>query len=129
MYSPSCIFCRGSHTQDFELRLFARRHAFAGYTKIQPIRPIGEQSAAAPPAPKAITTAARGREEEESAVGGLVATRHHAIDWNYIGIKRARPNKWRVEMDPRGDVWKEWGFAKVRDFPSVCHRGFGQAEV
>lgn len=43
----------------------------------------------------------------------LVATRHHAIDWNYVGRPRPRPNKWRVEMGPGGDTWKEWGFAKV----------------
>lgn len=44
----------------------------------------------------------------------MVATRHHAIDWNYVGKPRPRPNKWRVEMGPGGDIWKEWGFAKVR---------------
>lgn len=49
----------------------------------------------------------------EMGAGGLVATRHHAVDWNYVGRARPRPNKWRVEMGPGGDTWREWGFAKV----------------
>ncbi|CAN0554677.1 unnamed protein product, partial [Ectocarpus sp. 8 AP-2014] len=64
--------------QDFELRLFARRHAFAGYT--------------------------RGA-KQHGRLEGSVATRHHCIDWNYVGEARPRPNKWRVEMGPGGDVW------------------------
>eukprot|EP00035_Acanthoeca_spectabilis_P000920 m.76279 g.76279 ORF g.76279 m.76279 type:complete len:349 (+) comp10513_c0_seq2:45-1091(+) len=36
--------------------------------------------------------------------------RHHAIDWNYVGAPRPRPNKWRIEMGRSGDVWKEWGW-------------------
>lgn len=63
-----------------ELRCFARRHAFAGY----------------------------------SVVGGTpaVCVRHHAIDWNFVGKPRNRPNKWRIEMDDGEDVWKEWSWAK-----------------
>lgn len=38
-------------------------------------------------------------------------TRHHLIDWNFVGVKRARPNKWRVEMAANGNVWKEWSVA------------------
>ncbi|KAG8468064.1 hypothetical protein KFE25_007116 [Diacronema lutheri] len=82
-----------------ELRLLARQHVFCGYTL-----PVS----AAPGAP-------------------LVCTRHHAIDWNFVGVPRARPNKWRVEMPPPGlrlgpstaqgasgaaaAAWKEWSFA------------------
>lgn len=49
-----------------------------------------------------------------------MATRHHCIDWNYVGEPRPRPNKWRVEMGPGGDVWKEWGFAKVGVFVRIA---------
>jgi hypothetical protein len=63
----------------YELRLFARRHAFAGYSI--------QSEPSSPPSP-------------------LVVTRHHCIDWNYIGFLRPRPNKWRVEMREDGNVWK-----------------------
>lgn len=41
-----------------------------------------------------------------------MAVRHHAIDWNFVGKPRPRPNKWRIEMNPSGDIWKEWGWAR-----------------
>eukprot|EP00040_Diaphanoeca_grandis_P015156 m.77129 g.77129 ORF g.77129 m.77129 type:complete len:399 (+) comp24981_c0_seq2:123-1319(+) len=64
-----------------ELRWFARRHAFAGYSHIS----------GSPP----------------------VCVRHHAIDWNFVGKPRNRPNKWRIEKNPTDDrLWKEWGFAR-----------------
>lgn len=63
-----------------ELRLFARRHVFAGYSRV----------AGDPP----------------------VCVRHHVVDWNYVDAPRPRPNKWRIEMHPGQDVWKEWGVAK-----------------
>ena len=37
--------------------------------------------------------------EAEAACAG-VCTRHHAIDWNFVGIARPRPNKWRVQPTP-----------------------------
>jgi hypothetical protein len=40
-----------------------------------------------------------------------VCTRHHCIDWNYVGTPRPRPNKWWVEMHPDKDIWKEWAYA------------------
>jgi hypothetical protein len=67
---------------DDELRAFARRHCFAGYSLL--VSPDG-----APP----------------------VVTRHHVVDWNFVGAKRTRPNKWRVERHAGGDAWKEWSFA------------------
>lgn len=92
---------------DHELKCFARQHCFSGY----------------------------------SLLGGTVdepdVTRHHIIDWNFVGKPRSRPNRWRVEMKhpssqrihsattslserwlrASGNVWKEWSFAKD---------GFGQ---
>ena len=64
-----------------ELRLFARRHAFSGYSVVSGTPPI--------------------------------CVRHHAIDWNFVGRPRSRPNKWRIEIHPDGDVWKEFGYSKV----------------
>ncbi|CAM9472142.1 unnamed protein product [Ectocarpus sp. 4 AP-2014] len=99
---------RSYHTMtDFELRLFARRHAFAGYTRVEPV---------ASPSVDAASLRTGGGEEQgakqHGCLEGSVATRHHCVDWNYVGEARPRPNKWRVEMGPGGDVWKEWGFAK-----------------
>ena len=39
-----------------------------------------------------------------------VCTRHHCIDWNFVGTPRNRPNKWWVEtFGP--NRWKEWAYA------------------
>lgn len=59
-----------------ELRALSRQHCFAGYTRVEE-RPT--------PAP--------------GAAANLVATRHHAVDWNYHPkFPRPRPNKWRIEL-------------------------------
>jgi hypothetical protein len=68
---------------DDELRLFARQHVFGGYSRLA-------------------------REQENR----LVCTRHHCMDWNYVGVSRSRPNKWWVEMNSCGNVWKEWAYAE-----------------
>ena len=75
-----------------ELRLYARRHAFAGYTKYH----------------KPVTTTTN----EASELG--FCTRHHCIDWNLVHNKgRNRPNKWYVQFPPNNNnVWKELSFAK-----------------
>jgi hypothetical protein len=66
-----------------ELRYFARQHVFGGFSKV---------------------TIEGGRN---------VCTRHHCMDWNYIGIPRPRPNKWWIEMHPNhSNMWKEWAYAK-----------------
>lgn len=109
------------HKQDLELRLFARRHAFAGYTRVALVCPASSATNSALPSGSCSSDTA-GREgggvggvgRRRGDGGGLIATRHHAIDWNYVGLPRPRPNKWRIEMGPGGDNWKEWGFAKVR---------------
>uniref|UniRef100_A0A7S0F6Z1 Uncharacterized protein n=1 Tax=Craspedostauros australis TaxID=1486917 RepID=A0A7S0F6Z1_9STRA len=64
-----------------QLRILSRQHVFAGYTKMQ------------------------------TEKGRLVCTRHHCIDWNYVGVARNRPNKWWVEMRSDGHVWKEMSYA------------------
>jgi hypothetical protein len=71
-----------------QLRYYARQHVFGGFSKV------------------AIED------------GRNVCTRHHCIDWNYIGIPRPRPNKWWIEMHPNNsnknpnNIWKEWAYAK-----------------
>jgi hypothetical protein len=74
-----------------QMRLLARQHVFSGYTLPSLLRP---------------------REP-------MVCARHHAIDWNFVGTKRTRPNKWRVELGPpsranpeAAEQWKEWSFAR-----------------
>lgn len=41
--------------------------------------------------------------------------RHHAIDWNFVGTPRARPNKWRIKgvtgEHGQTDEWVELAFA------------------
>ncbi|CAM9996574.1 unnamed protein product, partial [Discosporangium mesarthrocarpum] len=116
---------KGFHTMSLEdLRAFARRHAFAGYTKTCAAGTLGSPSVPGPReygvcavgAGGVIVTETGDREGGRAAgirgENSFVATRHHAIDWNFVGRLRPRPNKWRVEMGPSGDVWKEWGFAK-----------------
>ena len=116
--------------KDLELRLFARRHAFAGYTRLEPL-PLPEEALeinhggggrrgsvgggweSREIEGRSRDRRTRGGDAGAEGGGGSVATRHHCIDWNYVGEPRPRPNKWRVEMGPGGDVWREWGFAKV----------------
>lgn len=149
--------------QDLELRLFARRHAFAGYTRVVPSHLRSgsrdgsdarfEGSLSCPLAPagsgggvSVCESGGIGGDEGdggsgqgdgssggggrggsgETESGGLVATRHHAVDWNYIGRARPRPNKWRVEMGPGGNTWREWGFAKVGGGCRLCEARRGR---
>lgn len=65
-----------------ELRLYARQHIFAGITLV--------------------TT------EENKPV----ATRHHFIDWNFVGVSRSRPNKWWISANEDCSSWKEYAYAK-----------------
>ena len=64
---------------DMDLRLYARQHAFAGFTYYDEKRSI--------------------------------CTRHHCIDWNFVGKPRNRPNKWYVQMKTK-NVWKELSYAR-----------------
>ena len=71
---------------DLELRYLAQQHCFAGYTLIRDI------------------------EVEKILVP--VATRHHAIDWNFHpDFPRLRPNRWRIELNSEESSFKEWCFA------------------
>lgn len=98
---------------DEQLRLLSRQHAFSGFTR----RSVGDDSIA-----------------DGLDVGALICTRHHIIDWNYLGVPRPRPNKWLaepIEGTDGGDVdgnggssaavaaaagsvskWKEWSYAR-----------------
>ena len=79
-----------------DLRRFARQHVFGGYTIIE------EDGDAAD------------KKKDESTTKqpyDLVCTRHHVMDWNFVGRPRNRPNKWHVEMHRGGQMWKEWAFA------------------
>jgi hypothetical protein len=65
-----------------DLRLFARQHVFSGFTVID--------------------------EEEKRPL----ATRHHCIDWNFVGTPRPRPNKWWIEAKDDSSAWKEHAYAR-----------------
>ena len=69
---------------ELELRLYSRQHVFSGYT---------------------VSSIEKGRP---------VGTRHHCIDWNFVGVPRSRPNKWYIEPQSQShptQVWKEWAYA------------------
>lgn len=68
-----------------DIKLYARRHVFAGYTRLE-----------------------QGDDDDERPI----CTRHHCMDWNFVGVPRPRPNKWYVEMSPCGNIWKELAYAK-----------------
>lgn len=63
------------------LRLYARQHIFAGFSY-----PSKEKNRP-------------------------LCTRHHCIDWNFVGKPRTRPNKWWIEAREDGNVWKEHSYA------------------
>ena len=87
-----------SHLSNDQLRLYARRHAFAGYTILDYETAI------------TATTSESIKDQNQSRP---VCTRHHCIDWNLVGRKgRNRPNKWFVEMHPNhSNIWKELSYA------------------
>jgi len=72
-----------------DIKLYARRHVFAGYTRF-----------------------VNGGKEENGVEQRPICTRHHCMDWNFVGVPRPRPNKWYVELSPCGNTWKELAFAK-----------------
>jgi len=79
----------GTLSKEDLLRLLARRHVFGGYSRLKIPSATDATHSSLP-----------------------VCTRHHCIDWNYIGEPRNRPNKWYVELNSDSSQWKEWSFAK-----------------
>ena len=65
-----------------QLRVYARQHVFAGFSVFS-------------------------RQD-----GKHFCTRHHCIDWNYVGTPRTRPNKWWIELNEDKTQWKEHSWAK-----------------
>ena len=65
-----------------QLQLYARQHVFAGFSVFS-------------------------RQD-----GKPYCTRHHCIDWNYVGTPRTRPNKWWIELNDDKTQWKEHSWAK-----------------
>ena len=65
-----------------QVRLLARQHAFGGTSHYTPTTGEGEG--------------------EGEGLGWV--TRHHAIDWNFVGTSRPRPNKWRIEPTGGGGI-------------------------
>jgi hypothetical protein len=65
----------------YQLRLYARQHVFAGFS---------------------VPTI-----ENEKPL----CTRHHCLDWNFVGQGRPRPNKWWIQMNKDSQKWKEYSYA------------------
>eukprot|EP01084_Bolivina_argentea_P275451 469768_1 len=82
-----------------ELKLYARQHVFAGYTMND--KDINKQ---------------------------IICTRHHCMDWNFIGVPRQRPNKWYVEISNDGKYFKEWSYAKDGNYQSYYFETWQRAE-
>jgi len=83
-----------------QLQLYARRHAFAGYT-LQELHPPNNNN-----------------NNTLSNHPRMICTRFHCIDWNFIGIPRSRPNKWYVQIhttDHHHKIWRELSFATNED--------------
>jgi hypothetical protein len=64
-----------------ELRIYARQHVFAGFSVFS----VESQRP--------------------------LCTRHHCIDWNFVGTPRPRPNKWWIKMNEEDTKWKEYSYA------------------
>lgn len=82
----------------FELRLYARQHVFSGFAVF----------------------------DEEG--GRPLATRHHCIDWNFVGTPRPRPNKWWIEVNDDGSAWKEFAYAKDENGQHYYHERWERLE-
>ena len=79
------------------MRILARQHAFGGAALFEPPH---HDDAHAPRRPS-------GGGGGDGCVG--TCTRHHAIDWNFVGRPRPRPNKWRVRPTPAAPAAaEEW---------------------
>jgi hypothetical protein len=96
-----------------QLRLYARQHVFAGFTRIQSISSEDQQNTTTTTTTtttSAVTTTATAVVDAK-----LLCTRHHCIDWNFVGTPRARPNKWWVEPivleNGTNSAWNEWAYA------------------
>lgn len=97
-----------------DLRRLARQHVFGGYTVMNGVDDQGVKGAATTTTTTTTTTV------KEKIPYDLVCTRHHVMDWNFVGRPRNRPNKWYVELPIEDDVndhdtttnmWKEWAYA------------------
>ena len=69
-----------------QLTLYARQHIFAGFSV------FGHEN------------------------GRPLCTRHHCIDWNFVGSPRTRPNKWWIEINDDATKWKEFSYATDENY-------------
>ena len=86
-----------------ELRIYSRQHIFAGCTVTSTSETV--------PSSDGGSGSATGMDASASSKFDAVCTRHHCIDWNYVGQGRNRPNKWWVAMNVNRSIWKEWAYA------------------
>jgi hypothetical protein len=84
-----------------QLSYFARQHIFAGYSRLAAVSQRKDGTGARDTS-KSINNV---------ALFDHCYTRHHCIDWNFVGVARSRPNKWWVEQSSDANMWKEWAYA------------------
>jgi len=94
------------------LRLYARQHCFAGYSKVQPAAKEWDKIV------HLRNTNGKGSNTSMTTTSfDQVCARHHVLDWNFVGTPRNRPNKWWIQVKKDGgngtssNVWKEWAYA------------------
>lgn len=97
-----------------ELRWYARQHVFAGFSRFDPQSATGQEGVASGTSPANLPLGT-------SALASMsgCCTRHHCIDWNFVGSPRSRPNKWWVETPSESShtvgspplMWREWAYA------------------
>lgn len=104
-----------------QLRYYSRQHIFAGYTRYYETnsnkgdKAIHITSEIASDVDDPITTNYEMNHKIKKY--DQYCTRHHCIDWNYVGIGRTRPNKWWVEFpeetnnEIKKDCWKEYSYS------------------
>lgn len=93
-----------------QLQWFARQHVFAGFSVIVPSSSSNEDGS---------------KKRKGMVTYDACCTRHHCLDWNFVGVGRTRPNKWWIELqqphsfnhtESKGNgattrAWKEWAYA------------------
>jgi hypothetical protein len=109
-----------------QLRYYARQHVFAGYSQLHRHHAGVNENEDHPVS--VMNPLQRGRSSSSSNEHTYAfspypwsCTRHHVMDWNFVGVPRSRPNKWWIQpQSPCStsrravapiDEWKEWAYA------------------
>ena len=97
-----------------QLRIYARQHVFAGYTRhcSSNSNHSDDNNDSNNHPQDDDPNKSRINKSSRYLFRDGCCTRHHCIDWNFVGVGRTRPNKWWIETAKNDkDVWKEWAYA------------------